>query len=143
MVQKFSSLVSPLHGLDLRFYRYGTLANYSREEAQWVFQSDYSVNWGPEPGSGFDKVGSFREVPLPRLLEVLNAAYTLHCNDTLDLATFSLTPWPPEYATVNFYAIYKPGSPGVELDWRAWLAGVEYVNGQPTLFALIHFQWEP
>ncbi|MBE3037249.1 MAG: hypothetical protein IMZ62_00315, partial [Chloroflexi bacterium] len=48
-----------------------------------------------------------------------------------------------EYANVNFYTVYKPGTPGVDLDFRYWLVGVEFVQGQPYVFALIHFAWEP
>lgn len=139
-----SSLVSPVHGLDLRLWRYGTVANYSPEEAQWVFQSEYEVSWGAAPGSGEETKGTFNAQPLPKLKEVFGGNYSTHCNDTLDLATFSLQPLPPEYSNINFYTIYKPGSEQYGgLDWRAWIVGVEYVGGKPTLFALIHFQWEP
>lgn len=139
-----SSLVSPVHGIDLRLWRYGTVANYTQEEASWVFLSDYVVSWGPAPGSGLDTVGTFSAEPLPKLQEVFGANYSLHCNDTLDLATFSVEPWPPEYANINFYTVYKPGTEQYGgLDWRAWTVGVEYVQGKPTLFALIHYQWEP
>jgi hypothetical protein len=140
----FASLVSPVHGLDLRLWRYGTVANYTPEEASWVFRSDYVVDWGPAPGSGEATPGSFNAQPLPKLQEVLGSSNTLHCNNTLDLATFSLEPWPPEYANINYYTVYKPGTDQYGgLDWRAWIAGVEYVQGEPKLFALIHFQWEP
>jgi hypothetical protein len=139
-----SSLVSPAHGLDLRLWRYGTVANYSPEEAQWVFDSDYEVSWGPAPGSGEETKGTFTAQPLPKLQEVFGANYSVHCNDALDLATFSLQPWPPEYSNINFYTIYKPGTEQYGgLDWRAWIVGVEYVGAKPTLFSLIHFQWEP
>lgn len=138
------SLVSPVHGLDLRLWRYGTVANYSPEEAQWAFQSEYEVSWGAAPGSGEETKGTFTAQPLPKLQEVFGGNYSTHCNDTLDLATFALQPWPPEYANINFYTIYKPGTEQYGgLDWRAWTVGVEYVQGKPTLFALIHFQWEP
>ncbi|MBE7534998.1 MAG: SH3 domain-containing protein [Anaerolineales bacterium] len=138
------SLVSPEHGLDLRLWRWGTVANYTPEEAAWVFNSDYVVKWGPAPGSGMDTNGTFSQQILPKLQEVFSANYTLNCNNTLDLATFSTEPWLSEYANVNFYTIFKPGSEQYGgLDWRAWIAGVEYVQGKPMLFALIHFQWEP
>lgn len=139
-----SSLVSPVHGLDLRLWRWGTVANYSPEEASWVFDSEYVVSWGPAPGSGMETNGTFSEQPLPKLQEVFGANYSLHCNDTLDLATFSTEPWPREYSNVNFYTVFKPGSDQYGgLDWRAWTVGIEYVQGKPTLFALINFQWEP
>ncbi len=138
------SLVSPEHGLDLRLWRWGTVANYTSKEAAWVFQSDYVVKWGPAPGSGMDTNGTFSEHILPKLQEVFSANYTLNCNDTLDLATFSLEPWPSEYSNVNFYTVRKPGSDQYGgMDWRAWTVGVEYVQGKPMLFALINYQWEP
>ncbi len=139
-----SSLVSPVHGLDLRLWRWGTVANYSPEEASWVFDSEYVVSWGPAPGSGMETNGTFSEQPLPKLQEVFGANYSLHCNDPRDLATFSVEPWPAEYSNINYYTVYKLGSDQYGgLDWRAWIAGVEYVQGAPKLFALIHFQWEP
>lgn len=139
-----SSLVSPVHGLDARLWRNGTVANYTPEEAAWVFQSEYVVNWGPAPGSGAETPGTFSAELLPRLQEVFHSSYTLHCNDTLDLATFSTEPWPREYSNIHYYMVYKPGSEQYGgLDWRAWTVGVEYVQGAPTLFSLIHYQWEP
>jgi hypothetical protein len=139
-----ASLIHSLHGLDVRLWRYGTVANYSIEEAAWVLESEYEVNWGPAPGSGENTLGTFSEAILPKLQEVFGAIYNLHCNDTLNLATFSLEPWPPEYTNINFYTVYKPGTEQYGgLDWRAWTVGVEYVGGEPYLFALIHYQWEP
>jgi hypothetical protein len=49
-----------------------------------------------------------------------------------------------EYDNVNFYTVYKPGTDQYGgLDWRAWTVGVEYIEGKPYLFSLIHYQWEP
>lgn len=139
-----ASLIHSLHGLDVRLWRYGTVANYTQEETSWVLESEYEVNWGPAPGSGENTLGTFSDAVLPKLQEVFSAVYNLHCNDTLDLATFSVEPWPPEYANINFYTVYKPGTEQYGgLDWRAWTVGIEYVDGQPYLFALIHYQWEP
>lgn len=42
----FSSLVSPLHGLEVYYWRYGPSANYTAVEASWVFDSTYEVNLG-------------------------------------------------------------------------------------------------
>ena len=47
----------------------------------WAFKSEYAVNWGIERGSGFKKIGTFSEIPLPMLLEVFGANYELYCND--------------------------------------------------------------
>lgn len=139
-----SSLVSPVHGLDLRYFHDGTLANYTPEEATWVFDSSYEVDWGNAAGSGQPVAGTFREIPLPRLLEVFGADYELMCNDVGQLNAFAQQPWLPEYENINFYQVFKPGSEQYGgLDWRAWLAGIEYVGGKPHLFALTNFEWTP
>jgi hypothetical protein len=138
-----SSLVSPAHGVDVYLWRNGKVINFDQTAFNWVFISTWEHNWGPAPGSGLDAVGSFHEVVLPKLLEVYNANYSQTCNDPGNAAVFAVEPWPQEYANVNFYNLYKPGTPGIDLDWRTWLVGVEYVQGKPYLFALINFEWEP
>jgi hypothetical protein len=139
-----STLVSPVHGLDLRYFRHGTVANYTPDEAAWAFQSSYTVIWGYAGGSGLEVSGTFSEVPLPRLLEVFGANHELMCNDVGQLSAFSQSPWLPEYENINFYQVFRPGTEQYGgMDWRAWLAGVEYVGGKPYLFALTGFEWEP
>lgn len=137
----FSSLVSPVHGLNLRYYLTGTNANYTPEEASWVFSSTYSLNWGHAPGNDVITQGTFREIPLPVLHDTLKSMQKPVCNDAA-LAGAVANPWPAEYANINFYTLHK-SNPSNEMDWHTWLVGVEYVNGKPYLFAMIHFQWEP
>jgi len=137
-------LVSPLHGVDIVYIRDGMVANYSPEEAGWAFQSTYDVNWGLGAGSGEPVTGTFPEIILPALQDVFKNE-SLTCNEIkLGGATYQVE-WPSEYANLNFYSIHNPGSdPSYGgLDWRTWLAGVEYVDGKPYLFALLHYQWEP
>jgi hypothetical protein len=139
--EALAALVSPLHGMDVWLYRSGNPINFDAEHARWVFESTYINNWGSHPASGMDVSGSFHETVLPDLLDAFNANYELHCNER-DVPASSDT-WPGNYANINLYKVYKPGSPGVDLDWRIWLAGVEYVNGKPYIFALIQFIWVP
>ncbi len=139
----YASLVSPVHGLNVYLYRFGNIANYTPDEAKWVFTSTYVMDWGKHPASGQDVKGAFRDIVLPNLLDVLLADYTKTCDQLPNVGIFAEHSWPYEYAAVNYYGLYRPGTPGVELDWRVWLAGIEYVDGQPYLFTLIHFEWEP
>jgi hypothetical protein len=138
-----AALVSPAHGLNVHYFRDGEVANYSQAEAAWIFESDYGMNWGIHPASGLEVKGAFQDVVLPSLLDVFESEYTLECNAP-DLGGGNYTyAWPVEYAPINYYLIHKPGTPGIDLDWRSYLVGVEYVNGKPALFSLIHFFWEP
>ena len=137
------SLVSPAHGLDVAYLHNGNIANYSPEEAGWLFQSDYVMDWGAHPASGLEVTGSFRKTVLPDLMDVLGSTYQAQCNKP-DLGGGNYTyTWPVRYQNINYLVLHKPGPPGNELAWRTWIAGIEYVGGQPTLFALVHLFWEP
>jgi len=137
-----ASLVSPLHGVYVWLWRSGNAINFDQAHAKWVFESTYIHNWGEHPASGLETKGSFHEAVLPNLLAMYTDGHEIHCGER-GVPGWNISAWPEEYTNINVYKILKPATPGVDLDWRIWLAGVEYVNGQPYLFALIHFQWVP
>lgn len=141
--EQLSGLVSAAHGVTVSLWRYGNPVTFEPDDARWVFDSTYEHNWGAHPASGLETIGAFHLVVLPKLQDVFNASYSLTCNSLGTAPQYGLDPWPPEYTNINYYTVFKPGSPGVDLDWRYWLVGVEYVQGQPYVFALIHFEWEP
>jgi hypothetical protein len=138
-----SSLVSPIHGLTVVYIHNGNPKVYSPAQVGSLFASSEVVDWGLGPGSGLPVTGSFADLVRPDLAAVLGASYTTVCN-TIQLGGASYTvAWPPQWKNINFYSLYKPGSPAQEMDWMTWLVGVEYVAGQPYLFSLSRFNWEP
>jgi hypothetical protein len=140
---QLASLVSTAHGLDVRLYRNGSVVNYDRAHAQYVFESTYQVHWGLAPSSGLDTFGSFHVSVLPGLQEVFNSGYVPGC-DTVQTGGASYdTSWPVQYANINYYSVYKPGPAGQELSWRTVLVGVEYVGARPYVFSLTQLAWEP
>ncbi len=136
-----SSLVSPPRGMDAAYFRDGTVINYKPEQAAFLFETTFEVNWGAAPGSGAEKTGSFHDVVVPELVKAFNQPYTLHCNELKHGgATYELK-WPYQG---DFYSVYFPGTDANGLlDWHTWAVGIEYVNGKPYLYALIPFFWEP
>ncbi|MFM8320077.1 MAG: hypothetical protein ACKOC5_04095 [Chloroflexota bacterium] len=136
-------LVSPRHGLDVTYLRTGKTVNYTPEEAGWALQSDFETDWGTHPASGEPVKGTFKELVLPALLDVLAASPQAACNEVRLGGSSYTYRWPERYQNINFYALHRPGPAGQELDWRTWLVGVEYVNGRPYLFALNQLFWEP
>jgi len=136
-----SSHVSPSRGMDVAYYRDGTVITYKPEHARFLFETTFQVDWGTEPGSGAMKRGSFHDVVLPELVSILNQPYTLHCNELKHGgATYEMV-W--EYES-EFYSIYFPGTQANgNLDWHTWVMGVEYVSGKPYVYAMIQFFWEP
>ena len=136
-----SSLVSPQRGLDVANFRDGTVINYRPDQAKFLFETTFEVNWGPAPGSGEDKIGSFHEVIVPELVKAFNQPYTLHCNELKHGGATYEVSWPYEG---DFYSVYFPGTEANGfMDWHTWAVGVEYVNNKPYLYALIPYFWEP
>lgn len=136
-----SSLVSPSRGMDVAYYRDGTVITYRQEHAKFLFETTFEVDWGTEPGSGALKQGSFHDVVLPKLVEIFNQPYTLHCNELKHGGATYEMEWPYQG---EFYSIYFPGTQANgEMDWHTWVMGIEYVNGKPYVYALIQYFWEP
>ena len=136
-----SSLVSPSRGMDVAYFRDGTVITYQPEHAKFLFETTFVVDWGTEPGSGQMKSGSFHDVIVPELVGIFNQPYTLHCNELKHGgATYEMI-W--EYEN-EYYSIHFPGTQANgNLDWQTWVMGIEYVSGKPYIYALIQFFWEP
>ncbi len=128
--------------MDARLYRNGRVVNYDQQHVQLLFDPTYIIDWGAAPVTGLETKGSFAEVTVPALLKVFNKDYTLDCDQVqVGGATYKAT-WP--YRGINFYSVYFAGTPNSNnLDWRTWLIGMEYVRGQPYLYAIMQFFWEP
>jgi hypothetical protein len=139
--QLLSSLVSPARGMDVAYYRDGTVITYQPEHAKFLFETTFEVDWGTEPGSGALKRGSFHDVVVPELARIFNQPYTLHCNE-LKVGGATYEPvW--EYQS-EFYSVHFPGTPeNGTMDWHTWVMGIEYVSGKPYVYALMQFFWEP
>ena len=136
-----SSLVSQPRRLDVAFFRDGTVINYRPDQAKFLFETTFEVNWGPAPGSGLEKIGSFHAVIVPELVKLFNQPYTLHCNELKHGGATYEVSWPYQG---DFYSIYFAGTQANGLlDWHTWVVGVEYVNGKPYIYALMQFFWEP
>ncbi|MEJ5224955.1 MAG: hypothetical protein WHV44_10915, partial [Anaerolineales bacterium] len=136
--ETLGKLVSPLHGMTVRLFRNGTAVNYLWY-APVLFKSDYRVNWGAPHGSLKPVVAAFPDAFTPRLQSVFKSEYTLACNDAAMVSSPGVSPWPPEYANINYYAVTKPASADGKEKASTWLIGVDFVDGEPHIFAIIFF----
>ncbi len=136
-----ASLVSPTSGMDVAFFHNGTVVNYDQQHAKFLFETTYEADWGAHPASGEEKIGSFHDVVVPELVKSFNQPYTLHCNEL----KYGGASYPVTFPyKKDFYSIYFPGTDANgNMDWHTWVAGIEYVNGKPYLYALTQFFWEP
>src|ERR1043165_1753649 len=136
-----SSLISPTRHMDVALFRDGTVITYDQEHARFLFETTFQVDWGAEPGSGKEKIGSFHEAVVPDLVKVFNQQYTLKCNEIQHGGASYDISWPYQG---EYYSVYFPGTQANgNMDWRTWVLGIEYVNNKPYIYALMQFFWEP
>ncbi|MFZ1041478.1 MAG: hypothetical protein WCA79_15620 [Anaerolineales bacterium] len=147
-----SSVVSPIHGLDVRLYADGLLVNHDVEHAKSLFGSTDQDNWRIAPGSGSQTNGSFKDVVLPALLAIFNKPYTFDCTElksdeiiyTLKVGASTYTSnWSSDpsvkFHSIAFRTTQGSWSPG----WQYLLTGTEQVSGKLYLLALLLSQPEP
>jgi hypothetical protein len=145
--EALSELVSPIHGLTIQHNVWNPPVRLSYpDDLRTFYTSDQEYDWGIHEASGEALTGSISEVILPRLENVLLQNHTRQCN-TLEkgVATGPTTGyvyWPYDYSAFNYIALYRSAPPEQELDWRTWVAGIEYIDGKPYLVVLIQFYWE-
>jgi hypothetical protein len=139
--QLLASLVSLASGLEVSYFRNGTAIKYDQNQAKFLFETTYPADWGADPASGAEKIGPFHEVVVPALVKIFTQTYTLHCNELKYGGASYTVNFPYDK---DFYSIYFPGTQANgSMDWQTWVAGIEYVDGKPYLYALMQFFWEP
>lgn len=136
----FAALASPVHGVTMHLWAYGPGINFAPSKVAGIFSDTTIYNWGGGP-SGLPDTGTFNDLVKPKYLDALNAPNREAYCDALTKVFPLNRPWP--YENIRFYHLYKPGSPGIDLDFRTLLVGIEYVNGQPYLYAMVTIIWEP
>jgi hypothetical protein len=128
--------------VDVRLWAYGPAANYSPATARNVFTSTEVFAWGSGPAGGTEYgTGTFSQIIQPKVQEVLNAPNMETYCDTLTKVFPLSNPWP--YPNIRYYNLYKPATEGVVFDFRTWLVGFEYIDGQPHLYSMVSIVWEP
>lgn len=138
----FAGLVSPAHGVNVNLWAYQPAVNFSIASAQAAFTSSTVYTWGFGGGKGgtIPDTGTFAEIIQPKMQEVFGASNMETYCDTLTKVFPLAVPWP--YTNIHYYNLYKPSSEGL-LDFRSWLIGFEYINGQPYLHSMVTIVWEP
>jgi hypothetical protein len=138
---QLAALVSPVHGLDVHFWHFSSSINYTPAQVAGLFTSTTQQNWGSGP-SATDTIGTFAGVIQPVLVDVLNSPYQSGCNNPKFASMFP-QPRPVQYTNFNYYSLFKPATPGNDLDYVQWMFDVEYVVGKPYLVSMMHIVWEP
>jgi photosystem II stability/assembly factor-like uncharacterized protein len=138
----FAAIVSPNSGVNVHLWTNAPANNFNTTAARNVFTSTDVLNWGTGAGQGGPDpvMGTFSQVIQPKVLEVINApTLERYCDDPTKVFNPDLS-W--RYNNIRFYHLYKPSTPG-NLDFRSWLIGFEYLNGEPYLYVMVTVIWEP
>lgn len=137
----FAQLIHPERGLRVHLLWY--------EAETWLDNQNLlsdlvSYNWGAAAGSGELILGTPAQILLPRLQTDFLEAAEMACNEILHGGTAGFVVLPDTYASINYYAFYRPGTEEFAgLNWGTWVIGLELWQGQYYLSTLTHFQWEP
>ncbi len=138
-----AELINPRRGLVIRLDWWNPDVVIPYTAVTNLLTSPTIVEWGIEQESGKPVEGTFREMILPGLDDVLEAESTIACDSLNAGRTARSVQWPDEFTNINFYSFFRPPNvPGNELSWRAWALGIEYVGGEPFLSLLVQYRAE-
>jgi len=143
--EALAPLVSPTHGLTIRVSWWNPEVNFrGGNQFANIFVDPTIYEWGIQDGSGLPIQGSFSDEIVPWLDDVLDAEFNHYCNDLENGSGGSagFTLWPYAYQNINYVALYRVAAPGDELNWRTWVAGITYHQGQPYIAFLVQYHWE-
>ena len=133
-------IVNPKRGLILRHDWWNPDVIIRSSELSNLYLSSVDRDWGKLSGGDFAIEGSFSEIFSPLLKDVLTATPVAVCEEIPSGVTSMPVIWPGEYANMHFYAFHR-SSPegGNRYDWRTFVFGFEYLQGEPYLTLLVHF----
>jgi hypothetical protein len=137
----FAQLIHPERGLRVRLLWHEA---ETRLDNQNLLSDPTSYSWGTAAGSGETIIGTPANILLPKLTADLLNATELGCNEILYGGTAGFVLLPDEYAPINFYTFYRPGTEEfAELNWGSWAVGIEKWQGLFYVSTLVHYEWEP
>lgn len=141
--QRLAQLSNPRRGLVFRYAPRETDLALSLMEVSLLFTSAAEYDWGVDRESGQSARGSFRDVVLPALVDVLGATPGVTCNSLQTGQTEQPAEWPTDLTNLNFKGFFRPApDAGNKYDWRAWALGIEFVEGRPYITILVHYRGE-
>lgn len=141
--QLLAQLIHPERGLRVRLNWWNPEVRFTTENAQNLFVSLNSYQWGIQTGSGQEISGTFQDVVLPLLQADLLGSEERACNELLAGPTAGALRLPDGYDKLNYYAYFRPPTDeNIGFDWGTWVVGIERWGGQYYLSFLVHYAYE-
>ncbi|MGD8604417.1 MAG: hypothetical protein PVF49_07585 [Anaerolineales bacterium] len=139
--QLLQEIVYPVRGLTVRHDWWNPEIVLTTNDLRGIFQDPSEREWGERVGTGSVIRGSFSDVILPLLLDVVTGSPSVVCNQLETGVTGRSPEWPAEYVNINFYSLYDPAAEASnEFDWSSWAVGIEFYNGDPYVSLLVHYE---
>lgn len=143
---RLAEIVSPIHGLRVRTHWSNAEVFWGdRQEISSLFTDSIVYTFGVDKLSQAPLQGTFSEIVYPLLVDVreggIETCNTLEQGLAADWVS-GFIQWPFEYANLNYLARFRPAPPEDELNWRMWAFGIEWINQQPYLTVMVHYQWD-
>lgn len=134
-------VLSPRRGLIIRHDPWNPEVRIPLDQVIGIFVDPLDLDWGTRYGSETAIRGSFSEVIVPALRDTFEGQTGTTCNDVVVGRTAEPVQWPAPYANLNFYSIHRPASRGGNpFNWRSWLIGFEYIDGQPYVAVMMQIR---
>jgi hypothetical protein len=141
--QGLAEVVSRRRGLVVRHDWWNPEVPLPEVAVASLFSQTTAYDWGMGDASGLAITGSFVDVILPRLDDVLGGDPEVACNRLGWGTTGGTVIWPGELGNLNYYSFYRPDrGPGDGFNWATLAIGVEYVDGQPLVAILVLYRGE-
>lgn len=137
------AVANPKRGLVLRYDWWNPEVVIDYQALPGLFADRTVHEWGARDSMGSPIEGTFSEVILPPLAQVLQGAPTVTCGSLITGSTARPARWPSEYVNLNYYAFYRRDATSeTGFNWRAWALGFEYLEGQPFLTLVVQYRGE-
>jgi hypothetical protein len=138
---RFAALLSPTHGLRVRYVRTDEPQHFTREWAASTMADGQPVEWGVDPASGEMVSGSFSERVGDELVPAI-ANGELSCNRLTTGVAPHVGDVPDSEVNLNFVSVHLPATDDLGMDWVTWTVGFTFEGGRPTIATLNRYVWE-
>ncbi len=136
-----SQIVNPRRGLIIRYDWWNPEVIVPADSVSGIFEDRNEAEWGLMSGGEFKIQGSFKDIILPLLEDIILNSPIVVCAEVPSGTTSRQVLWPSEYTSLNYFALHRPAPEGGNaFDWRTWAFVFEYIDGEPFLTSIIHFQ---
>jgi hypothetical protein len=139
--EELEEILSPKRGLVIRHDPWNPEVQIGFGELPGIFHDPTDYLWGTRYASQTQIRGSFSQLLVPALTDVLDSETRLNCNEIEVGSGAPSMLWPDDYRNLNLVSLHRPAlENGNPFNWRTWVLAIEYVEGQPFIAVLVQIR---